>query len=377
MNPKRLLIPGPVDIDDDVLLALGGQVTPHYGLDWGVMHRETEAGLRHIFRTDGAVYMIPGSGTSGTEAAFANAFAPGQRVIVCANGYFGQRLVDIAESYDLEVVRVDAAWGQPIDPQAVRDAFARAGHVDGLAVVHVETSTGVVNPVRDIVEIANAHSALILVDAITALGAVELDVDGWGIDLCVSATQKALAAPAGYGLLAVSKRGWARIEARNAAHGRPRRGWYLNLDHWRSFAEEEPAYHPHPVTVPPGNMWALNLQVQKILALGLDTYIARHAAAAKRFRDGLRARGLALFVEAPAAAPALSVVSLPDGVDMRAAMAAMRERHNLWISGGFGAMDGKVLRIGHMGKAAGNDYVDAALDGLVDVLASEYTSARR
>jgi alanine-glyoxylate transaminase / serine-glyoxylate transaminase / serine-pyruvate transaminase len=377
MNPKRLLIPGPVDIDDDVLQALGGQVTPHYGLDWGVMHRETEAGLRRIFKTEGAVYMIPGSGTSGTEAAFANAFAAGQRVIVCANGYFGQRLVDIAEGYDIEVVRVDADWGAQIDPEHVRAAFARAGRVDGLAIVHVETSTGVVNPVREIVEIANAHGAMVVVDAITALGAVDLDVDGWGIDLCVSATQKALAAPAGYGLLAVSKRGWSRIEARNTAHARPRRGWYLNLDHWRSFAEEEPAYHPHPVTVPPGNMWALSMQVRKILAMGLDAYIARHAAAAGRFRDGLRANGLSLFVDVPAAAPALSVVRLPDGVNMRAAMGAMRERHNLWISGGFGAMDGKVLRIGHMGKASQDDYIDAALAGLVDVLEVEYTSARK
>jgi alanine-glyoxylate transaminase / serine-glyoxylate transaminase / serine-pyruvate transaminase len=366
---SKLLIPGPVDIDDDVLQALGGAVTPHYGLDWGVMHTETVAGLRKIFRTSGAVYVIPGSGSAGTDAALGNLLAPGQRVLVCANGYFGNRLTDIAEGYGAEVVQVDAAWGTAIDVQAVRAAFERSGPIDALAIVHVETSTGVINPIREIAAVAQEYGAAVVVDAITGLGGAELDVDGWGIDICISATQKSLAAPAGLALVAVSDRGWARINARVQAHGPVKIGWYSDSKHWRDYAEEVPAFHPHPVTMPPGNVRALHLQVKKILALGLDAYIARHANAAARFRAGLAERGLKMYVTGAAAAPMLTIVALPEGSDQRGLIMRLRTEHGLLCSGGFGDLDGKVIRIGHMGKAAGDDYVDAALAGLAAVLA--------
>ncbi len=349
----KLLIPGPVDIDDDVLQALGGAVTPHYGLEWGVMHTETVAGLRKIFRTAGAVYMIPGSGSVGTDAAVGNLLAPGQRVLVCANGYFGDRLVEIAEGYQLEVVRVDAVWGTAIAVDDVRAAFERSGHIDALAIVHVETSTGVINPVREIAAVAQAHGAAVLVDAITGLGGAELAVDDWGIDICISATQKSIAAPAGLSLVAVSDRGWARINARVKSHGPVRIGWYSDFKHWQEYANEVPAFHPHPVTMPPGNVRALHVQVRKILAMGLDAYIARHASAAARFRAGLAERGLAMYVTGAAAAPMLTLVALPAGADQRGLITRLRTEHGLLCSGGFGAMDGKVIRVGHMGKAAG------------------------
>lgn len=359
MIEKRLLIPGPVDVDDDVLRALGAPVTPHYGLEWGAMYMELLAGLRRIFRCAHSAYAIPGSGSAGNDAAIGNMLRAGQRAIVCANGYFGDRLCDITASHGIEVIRVEAAWGTPIDPAAVEAAFRSSGLVDGLILVHAETSTGVINPLREIAAIGNAHGVSVIADAITSLAGTELDVDGWGIDICVSASQKALAAPAGFALVAVSERGWKRLDAQPER----KRGWYLDLSHWRHYAEEIPAYHPHPVTVPPGNTRALKVQVDKILAQGLDSYIDRHARAAARFRAGLAERGLQTFVAA-GAAPMLTLVTLPPGADMRATVNAMRERFGLYISGGFGALDGKILRIGHMGKAASDDYVDAGLAAL-------------
>jgi aspartate aminotransferase-like enzyme len=360
----RLLIPGPVDIDDDVLCALGSPVTPHYGLDWGAMFVEMLGQLKQVFRADGNAFAIPGSGSTGLDAAIGNMLSSGQRAIVCANGYFGNRLCDICASWGIEVIRVEAVWGTAINPDDVRAAFKQAGNVDALIAVHVETSTGVINPIREIAAIGNAHGAAVIVDAITALGATELDVSGWGIDVCISGSQKAIAAPAGFALLAVTKRAWARMESHPAAN----RGWYMNLRHWREYAEEVPPYHPHPVTVPPGNTRALNLQLQKILAMGLDNYIARHARAAARFRSGLTAIGQGTFVSGEAAAPALSVVAVPVGKDMRGIVNAMRERYGLYISGGFGGLDGKILRIGHMGKASSDEYVDAALAALGELL---------
>lgn len=364
MTEKRLLIPGPVDVDDDVLLALGAPVTPHYGLDWGVMYVELLAGLRTIFRTSGSAYAIPGSGSAGTDAAIGNMLCAGQRAIICANGYFGNRLCDIAEGHGIEVIRVESEWGKPIDPDDVTNAFKSTDKVDALILVHGETSTGVLNPLREIAAIGNAHGVTVIADAITSLAGVELDMDGWGIDVCISASQKALAAPAGFALVAVSERGWQRLDAQPPR----KRGWYLDLRHWREYADEVPAYHPHPVTVPPGNSRALKVQVDKILAQGLDAYIARHARAAARFRAGLAERGLNAFVTGAAAAPMLTLVALPPGADMRGTVNAMRECFGLYISGGFGALDGKILRIGHMGKASSDEYVDAGLAALGELL---------
>ncbi len=365
--PYKLLIPGPVDVEDDVLLKMSEPVVPHYGLEFGALYVDTANMLKRIFRTQGSVFLIPGSGSAGTDAAIGNFTRPGQRVVVCANGYFGDRLVEIARAYEAEPIVVNAEWGKAIEPDDVRAAFkAAGGPISALFAVHVETSTGVINPVRELAAIANAYGAGVIVDAITSLGGTELDVDGWGIDLCISASQKALAAPAGYSLLAVSPRGWARMDALPTLH----RGWYLDLKAWREFAAEDPPYHPFPVTVPPGNTKALHLQVRKILAQGIEHYIARHAQAAERFRSALPAHGLRQFVTGAAAAPMLTLVALPDGVDQHQVIGQMRERHGLLASGGFGAMANKVLRIGHMGKAASASYVDAALASLGQIIGS-------
>ena len=136
MIEKRLLIPGPVDVDDDVLQALGAQVTPHYGLDWGAMYVDLLAGLRRIFRTSGSAYAIPGSGSAGTDAAIGSLLRAGQRAIICSNGYFGNRLCDIAEGHGIEIIRVESEWGTPINPDDVSAAFKSAGKVDALILGH-------------------------------------------------------------------------------------------------------------------------------------------------------------------------------------------------------------------------------------------------
>ncbi len=364
MTVSRLLIPGPVDVDEDVLAVLGAPVVPHYGASWGVMYMELLAGLQRIFRTNGDTFAMPGSGTTCLDAMTGGMVREGERVIVCENGYFGHRLVEIAAGWGAEVIRIEAPWGEAIDPEAVRAAFRSAGRVDALLLVHAETSTGTVNPLREIAAIAAEYDTSVLADAITALGGVELDMDGWGIDMIASASQKALAAPAGLGLLAVSKRAWQRIAAKPAA----RRGWYADLQRWREYTHESPPFHPHPVTVPPGNVRALHLQVHKILTTGLDLYIARHAHAAARFRTGLAERGLSTLVQGAAAAPMLTLVQLPAGSDQKAIVDQLREQYGLYTSGGFGPLNGRVLRIGHMGKASSDEYVDAALTALGDLL---------
>ncbi len=363
MIVPRLLIPGPVDVEEDVLAVLGAPVVPHYGAAWGAMYMELLAALRQIFRTSGTAYAMPGSGTTALDMMMGNLLRRGERIIVCENGYFSHRLVEIAAGYGAEVIRVEAPWGEAISPDAVRAAFRDAGPVHALALVHAETSTGVVNPLREIAAIGVEHGVPVLADAITALSGVELDMDGWGVDFCASASQKALAAPAGLGLLAVSERGWKLLDSKPDAYP----GWYLNLRRWRDYTNETPPWHPHPVTVPPGNVKALHLQTHKILAMGLETYIARHANAAARFRAGLAARGMSALVNGAAAAPTLTLVNLPAGAVQQTVIDQLREQYGLYTSGGFGPLQGRVLRIGHMGKAASDEYVDAALAALGEI----------
>ncbi len=364
MNATRLLIPGPVDMDDDVLTALGSQAIPHYGPAWAAMYQEVVAGLKTIFGTDGAVYPIVGSGSAGLDAAIGSMFTAGQRLLVVRNGYFGDRLRDIALAYGIEVVSVEAPWGQAVRPQAVRDALEDAGELHGLAIVHAETSTGVLNPVAEIAAIAKERGLAVIVDAITALGGTELRVDEWGIDVCIGASQKALAAPAGLAPVAVSKSGWEYMDA----HPRGPGSWYLDLRTWRRYAEDAPNWHPHPVTIPTGTLQALAVRVRHILNMGVDTYIARHAHAARRFRNGLVELDLRPFVNEADATPQVTSVELPTGIDAKTLVAILRERHQLLATGGIGDLSSRIMRIGHMGKGASDEYVDAALTALADAL---------
>lgn len=364
MAATRLLIPGPVDMEDDILQTLGSQAIPHYGPGWAAIYQRAVAGLKTIFGTDGAVYPIVGSGSAGLDAGIGSLFNPGKRILVVRNGYFGDRLKDIALAHGLEVVSVEAPWGQAVRIEAVQEAMDQHDRLDGIAVVHAETSTGVLNPVAAIAALAHARGIPIMVDAITALGGTELKVDDWGIDVCVGASQKALAAPAGLAPVAVSKKGWAYMDANPIGPG----SWYLNLRTWRSYAENSPDYHPHPVTVPTGTLQALELRVGQIVEMGVDAYIARHAAAARRFRAGLVELDLRPFVNEAEATPQVTSVELPSDADVKQVLAGLRDRHGLLATGGIGVLSDRILRIGHMGKGASDAYVDAALAALAEVL---------
>lgn len=366
MPPQRLLIPGPVDMDDDVLNALGSQAVPHYGPQWAAQYREIVANLRTIFRTEGDVFPLVGSGSTGLDAAVGSMLAPGQRLALVQNGFFGDHLYAIAVANGLEVVSITGQWGRAISLDAVRAALDSAGPVDALAFVHAETSTGALNPARELVALAKERGLPVIVDAITALGGTELRVDEWGIEVCVSAPQKALASPAGLGLVAVSPGGWAYMDS----HPVGPRGWYQDLRTWRKYAAQSPDFHPQLATTPTGTVAALALQTRRILAQGLDAYIARHARAARRFRDGAAAAGIELFVPEAEATPQVSSVAVPAGVSADAALAGLREQYGFLAGGGLGELRGRILRIGHMGKAASDEYVDDALTALADVLRS-------
>ena len=369
MQRYKLMIPGPVDVEPEVLAAMGQPIPAHYGTEWMDIYQKVVALLRELFQTQGDVLLMPGPGSAGLDAALGSLLPPGARVLIPTNGFFGERMATIAEASDLEVERVTFEWGKPLNLTMVEHRLRRAkadadweqsdsSPVDALAVVHHETSTGVLNPLPEIAALAHKYSLPLVVDAVSSLGGVELPVDEWEIDLCVSVANKCLAAPPGVALLSVSERAWEWIEANPA-----RRGWYLDLRTWRQYARDWAGWHPYPTTLPTNNILALQVSLRRILKEGLPAYQARHLTAAQRVRDGLRKLGFPLFVEEPLAAPIITAVGPYPGRMVEEFAAFLKSEHGILIGGGMGPLGGKMCRVGHMGRANSEEYIAAFLAG--------------
>lgn len=358
--PPRLMIPGPVELEPDVLAIMAQPVVAHYGSDWVDVHNETIDLLRQVFATPGRLYMLPGSGSLAIDAAAHTAFLPGETVIVGSNGWFGERITDILRANGVTVIPVQGDPRQPLAPAAFEQALAEHPEASGLAAVHLETSTGILNPIREIAAIPR-DNRLLLVDAVTGLAGAELQTDAWGIDLCVSASQKALGGPAGLGLVAVSDRAWAKIAARP---DHPR-SWYLDLRRWQWFVENWADWHPFPVTMPTGVVLALRLALRSLLREGLAHRMERYRGMARLLRDGLTELDMPLFAPEPLMAPILTAAYCPPGISAVTIRDFLLKRHNIQITTGFGAFKDSVIRVGHMGGALTTADIERLLDGLI------------
>jgi alanine-glyoxylate transaminase/serine-glyoxylate transaminase/serine-pyruvate transaminase len=361
----RLMIPGPVTVEEEVLREMGTPVQAHYGHEWTAVYNETRELLKDVFRTQGDVHILVGSGSAGLDAAIGSMAAPGETIVVGRNGFFGQRLVEIGRHYALNVVTVDATPGEALDPSAVDDALARHPEAAALAVVCLETSTTVVNPIAGISAVARRHNRPLIVDAVSSLGGVPLEMDEWGIDICISASQKCLGAPPGLAPVAVSPRAWEVMASK------PRRGhgWYLNLENWQRYADSWGDWHPYPVTMPTSNVLALRAGLRSLLAEGLEARIRRYTSLALRLREGVRRLGLRPFTPDDSLAPVLTAVYAPEGVRSNEIVRYLLEAHQIKISGGLGPELGeRIFRIGHMGGVVGEADIDAVLEALAAFL---------
>jgi alanine-glyoxylate transaminase / serine-glyoxylate transaminase / serine-pyruvate transaminase len=364
----KLMIPGPVQPEDDVLEALGSPVRAHYGPEWVQTNAETTAMLGKVFATQGEVFIIPGSGSSGIDACIGSALSSGEKILIGLNGYFADRLFEIASLYNLEIVTVQAEWGQPLKPQDFADALRRNPDIKAVAVVHLETSTAILNPVPEIASIAQKAGVCMIVDAVSSLGGVQYHMDDWGVDLCASASQKCLGAPPGVSPVAVGPGGWEFIN-RDQKKGH---GWYLNLALWRKFAHEWAHFHPFPTTQATNIVVALQKSLENLLREGIENRVARFERHAAHLRGELERIGYRLFTPAELSAPVLSAVWGPPGVPTSQIVTYLAEKHALKISGGFGApMVDKIIRIGHMSPGIKEEDVDQVLTALEAFLAEK------
>jgi alanine-glyoxylate transaminase/serine-glyoxylate transaminase/serine-pyruvate transaminase len=364
--PDRLLLgPGPSNPDPAVRAAMAAPLVGHmdpYFLD--VMD-ETMAGLRYVFRT-GNHHTLPMSatGTGGLETLVFNLLEPEDEAVVGVVGYFGQRLVELAERAGARVRRLDAPLGQVIEPDRIREELGRRP-ARAVILVHAETSTGACQPLNEIGAICRERDALLVVDCVTSLGGMPVDVDDWGVDAAGSCSQKCLGAPPGLAPITLGPRAMAAVSRRKA----PPATWYFDLGllfkYWGTpGGPRERAFHH---TAPVAAIYGLHEALRLIETEGREQRFARHCAAHQRLAAGLGRLGLTLFTPAGYRLPMLNVVNIPAGVDDLAVRRALLER-GIEIAGGFAELKGKVWRIGLMGTNARPEAVDRLLEALADVL---------
>jgi alanine-glyoxylate transaminase/serine-glyoxylate transaminase/serine-pyruvate transaminase len=352
-----LMIPGPVSVDDEVLEALARPVRAHYGEGWTRLYKHAVAGMREVFRTEGEVFLLFGSGMAGVEMCIASVLAPGDELVVGANGIFGERMADVARANGIQVHVVEPDGAGAVTAAMIRDALAEHPNARAVSVVHHETSIGVLNEVEAIARTVREHGALTIVDGISAVGGVPFEMDAWGVDLCVTVANKCIGGPIGVAPVAAGPRA---LEALNDGRTKAA-GWYLNLATWKKFAEEWGGWHPHPTTVPTNVIEAFDVALSGLLEEGVEHRWRRLARARDRVREGLQEMGFSMLAPLATASPVTTAAYGLPGMDVPDYMAWLLGEHQIRIGGGLGPLAGKIFRVGHMGRAAEPDAIDRYL----------------
>ncbi len=352
----HLFVPGPVDVDPEVLAAQAQPMMPHRSEEFETIFHRAEGKARKLFNTQNRVFIFAASGTGLQEAAVRNLAAG--RMLSCVNGAFAARWHDVAVTNGKQVDKLETEWSQPITPEMVAEALEGQNY-DILTLVHNETSTGLENPLQEIAAVAHDISpdTLICVDAVSSLSGVKIETDAWGLDLVLASSQKALALPPGLALGAVSDRALARAEEV------PNRGWYFDFVRM----EKHRTKNSTPATPASSLVYALDAQLDRILAEGLEARFARHAANAEMAQRWAIERGFDLYAAEGYRSKTVTTIDNRKGIDVGGLNAFLMER-GMRIANGYGPLKGKTFRIGHMGEVGPEDMKTllAAMDEFIN-----------
>lgn len=362
--PKRLLMgPGPSDSHPRVLSALAKPVIGHLDKEFLRLMNEIQQSLRTLFGTTNQLTIpVSGTGSSGMEAVFVNLVQPGDKIIIGVNGVFGGRMVDVASRCGGQVITVDAPWGEALDPEAIRQAAKDNPDAKFLALVHAETSTGVLQDMDPIAEIARKQDLFLILDAVTSLGGVPVKLDEWGVDACYSGTQKCLSCPPGLSPVSFSERAVNLIQNRTTKV----QSWYLDMNMVAGYwTDGNRAYHH---TAPINMNYALHEALELVFEEGTENRFKRHKAMSARLWAGLSKLGLSPFVDESCRLPQLNSVKIPEGINEAEIRAKLLDEYQIEIGAGLGPLAGKIWRVGLMGDSCTKTHVDALLAALTECL---------
>lgn len=353
------MTPGPTLVDPETLLAMARQVLNHVSPDFDEIHRETIKGLKEVFGTRGALVVIPGSGTSAMELSLRSVAKPGKRILVLKAGFFGGYFDRGAKMLGLEPVTIEASLGEGFSPETLDRLLEKHRGVEAVAFQHVETSTSVANPLRDLARVARSHGVPVVVDGVASIGGMEIRMDEWGVDIAFTGSQKALGVPPGLGIVAYSESYTKEVE------GRGNWSFYFNLPELLKEMESTRNYYITPAV---NLVYAMRESLKLIFAEGLEQRYKRHRIMAEATRASLEALGLKLVAREGYRADTVTAAFIPEGISWQDLYNGMRMR-GIEPAGGLGELRGKIFRIGHMGQV-GYTELAATIAALERTLAS-------
>ncbi len=349
-RPQNLRIPGPTFVPQTVLAASARPMINHRGPEFAALLAALTRALQDFLRTQGDVLLLTASGSGGMEAAVANTLSSGDRVLIFINGSFGERFFTICKAYGVDARRIDVPLGRAVEPDLVREELAKEKGTSAARAVlmqHNETSVGVLNPLKEIAEVVREAGKLFIVDSVSGAGAAELEIDEWGIDVCVTASQKAWGAPPGLAMVTMSENAWKAYERSNLPKV------YFDLAAYKAALEKGAT----PATPAVSVVIALQESLRLMAEEGLEAILRRHQALARATRRGLQAVGLSLFADEAHASPAVTAFRPPTRVDARNLIRVLRDDYDTIVAGGTGKLEGQLLRVGHMGFVTMTDMV--------------------
>ena len=354
--------PGPSSVHPRVLQAMTAPILGHLDSQFFVVMEDVCEMLRQVYHTENYMTLpLSSTGTGAMEASCVNILEPGDTAIVCRNGYFGDRLADIATRCGAEVFVVDSAWGNPVDLEALDEELNKHSNVKMVGIVHAETSTGSLSPLTRAIELAHEHDALIVVDAVTSLGSHDVRMDEWDIDICYSASQKCLGAPPGLAPISLGPRAMDVINERKTAV----QSFYFNLKDLEAYWSQTRAYHH---TSPISMTYGLRESLRMMMEEGIEERLNRHARTAAALRAGVEALGLQVLADPQYRLNPLTAALIPEGVDEAVVRRKLITDYNIEIGAGLGDLQGKVWRIGLMGESARESNVFAFLSAFERIL---------
>lgn len=364
--PSRVLMgPGPSNIHSRVQMAMLAPIVGHLDPYFITIMEDTMNLLRALFQTKNTLtFPVSGTGSAGMETAFCNFLEPGDVAVIGVNGFFGERMAEMALRSGAEVVQISAEWGRIVEPETIEATLKAQKRVKLLALVHAETSTGVLQPLTEAAKLAQQYEALFLVDTVSSLGGQEVAVDEWGIDVCYSGSQKCISCPPGLAPFTANQAAMTTLEARTSKVS----SWYLDLALLSTYWGAGRFYHH---TAPISMIYALHEALALIIEEGLETRVQRHLRHGLALHAGLEAMGLVLHADKAYRATVVTAVRVPAGVDDVRVKQRLLNDFGIEIAGGLGPLKGQIWRIGLMGHSSTEENVLRLLAALEKLLTAE------